>query len=69
MATIKCCRVHVPSIIDLLYLPAMRSEWQHHPVFLSDVFEKFLEQEKARLLAQAQLDEENECINLVRWYI
>lgn len=27
---------------------------------LADVFEKFLEQEKARLLEQAQLDEENE---------
>ena len=34
-------------------------------VVVADVFEKFLEQEKARLLEQAQLDEENEAKNLV----
>lgn len=34
-------------------------------VVVADVFEKFLEQEKARLLEQAQLDEENEANNLV----
>lgn len=34
-------------------------------VHFADAFEKFLEQEKARLLEQAKLDEKNEGINLV----
>lgn len=34
-------------------------------VFLADEFEKFLENEKLRLLEQAQLDEENKGIDSV----
>lgn len=32
---------------------------------MADVYEKFLEQEKARLIEQAQLDEENAKMELV----